>query len=79
MHCEYLRDFFRQVTSPHTMVREQAMASLRLLAKEQNKTVTEVMEPFKGVLADMVPPKNHLLMHQPAIAQMGLMDGKDRF
>lgn len=57
------------------MVREQAMASLRLLAKEQNKSVTAVMEPFKGVLADMVPPKNHLLMHQPAIAQMGLMDG----
>ncbi|XP_050299225.1 transcription-associated protein 1 isoform X2 [Anthonomus grandis grandis] len=68
-------ELVRQVTSPHTMVREQAMASLRLLSKEQNKTVTEVMEPFKCVLADMVPPKNHLLMHQPAIAQMGLMDG----
>ncbi|XP_066149283.1 transcription-associated protein 1 isoform X2 [Euwallacea fornicatus] len=68
-------ELVRQVTSPHKMVREQAMASLRLLAKEQNKTVTAVMEPFKGVLADMVPPKNHLLMHQPAIAQMGLMDG----
>ena len=52
------------------------MASLRLLAKEQNKTVTEVMEPFKAVLANMVPPKNDLLKHQPAIAQMGLMDGK---
>ena len=45
------------------------MASLRLLAKEQNKTVTEVMEPFKAVLANMVPPKNDLLKHQPAIAQ----------
>lgn len=57
------------------MVRDQAMASLRLIAKEQDKTVTEVMEPFKGILADSVPPKNHLLMHQPVIVQMGLMDG----
>lgn len=51
------------------------MASLRLLAEKQKKTVTAVMEPFKDVLADMVPPKNHLLKHQPAVAQMGLMDG----
>lgn len=51
------------------------MASLRLLAEKQDKTVTAVMEPFKDVLADMVPPKKHLLKHQPAIAQMGLMDG----
>lgn len=51
------------------------MASLRLLAEKQNKTITAVMEPFKDVLADMVPPTKHLLKHQPAIAQMGLMDG----
>lgn len=51
------------------------MASLRLLAEKQNKTVTEVMIPFKKILEDMVPPKKHLLKHQPAIAQMGLMDG----
>lgn len=51
------------------------MHALRLLAEKQNKTVTEVMEPFREVLADMVPPKKHLLKHQPAIAQMGLMDG----
>uniref|UniRef100_A0AAR5Q8F1 FAT domain-containing protein n=1 Tax=Dendroctonus ponderosae TaxID=77166 RepID=A0AAR5Q8F1_DENPD len=68
-------ELVRQVTSPHKMVRDQAMASLRLIAKEQDKTVTEVMEPFKGILADSVPPKNHLLMHQPVIVQMGLMDG----
>ncbi|XP_072379030.1 transcription-associated protein 1 [Diabrotica undecimpunctata] len=68
-------ELVRQVTSPHTMVRNQSMASLRLLAKKQNKTVTAVMEPFKDVLADMVPPKKHLLKHQPAIAQMALMDG----
>lgn len=51
------------------------MASLRLLAEKQNKTITDVMEPFRDVLADMVPPTKHLLKHQPAIAQMGLMDG----
>nr|CAH7738954.1 unnamed protein product [Callosobruchus chinensis] len=68
-------ELVRQVTSPHTMVREQSMAALKLLAEKQNQTVTAVMEPFKDVLADMVPPKKHLLKHQPAIAQMGLMDG----
>lgn len=69
------RELVRQVTSPHTIVREQAMASLRQLAEIQNKTVTEVMEPHKEVLADMIPPRKHLLRHQPANAQIGLMDG----
>lgn len=64
-----------QVTSTYALVREQAMRSLRLLAEKQNKSVTEVMEPFKSVLAEMIPPKKHLLRHQPAIAQMGFMDG----
>lgn len=72
---EVTHELVRQVTSPHTIVREQAMASLRLLAEIQNKTVTEVMEPHKEVLADMIPPKKHLLRHQPANAQIGLMDG----
>ncbi|XP_046480160.1 transformation/transcription domain-associated protein [Neodiprion pinetum] len=72
---EVTHELVRQVTSPHTMVREQAMASLRLLGEIQNKTVTEVMEPHKEVLADMIPPKKHLLRHQPANAQIGLMDG----
>jgi transformation/transcription domain-associated protein len=72
---EVTHELVRQVTSPHTMVREQSMHSLRLLAEKQNKSVTSVMEPFKDVLADMVPPTKHLLKHQPAIAQMGLMDG----
>ncbi|CAH1997935.1 unnamed protein product [Acanthoscelides obtectus] len=72
---EVTYELVRQVTSPHTMIREQSMASLKLLAEKQNKTVTAVMEPSKDVLADMVPPMKHLLKHQPAIAQMGLMDG----
>lgn len=72
---EVTRELVKQVTSPHTIVREQAMASLRQLAEIQNKSVTEVMEPHKEVLADMVPPKKHLLRHQPTNAQIGLMDG----
>ncbi|XP_066597811.1 transformation/transcription domain-associated protein isoform X1 [Prorops nasuta] len=72
---EVTQELVRQVTSPHTIVREQAMSSLRLLAEIQNKSVTEVMEPHKDVLADMIPPKKHLLRHQPANAQIGLIDG----
>lgn len=68
-------ELVRQVTSPHELVREQAMRSLRLLAERQNKTVTNVMHPHRDVLADMIPPKKHLLRHQPANAQIGLMDG----
>lgn len=30
---------------------------------------------FCQVLQDMVPPKKHLLRHQPANAQIGLMEG----
>lgn len=30
---------------------------------------------FVQVLQDMVPPKKHLLRHQPANAQIGLMEG----
>lgn len=30
---------------------------------------------FFQVLQDMVPPKKHLLRHQPANAQIGLMEG----
>ncbi|XP_044007561.1 transformation/transcription domain-associated protein isoform X2 [Aphidius gifuensis] len=72
---EVTHELVRQVTSPHTIVREQAMSSLKLLAEIQNKTVTEVMEIHKEVLADMIPPKKHLLRHQPPNAQIGLMDG----
>ena len=64
-----------QVTSPNNHVREQAMGSLRLLAEIQGRSVTAVMEPHKEVLQDMIPPKKHLLRHQPVNAQIGLMDG----
>ncbi|XP_063838916.1 transcription-associated protein 1 [Ostrinia nubilalis] len=72
---DVLQELVLQVTSPHLLVRQQAMKSLELIAELQNKTVTEVMDPHREVLADIIPPKKHLLRHQPANAQMGLMDG----
>ena len=33
------------------------------------------MEPHKEILADMIPPKKHLLKHQPVSTQIALMDG----
>ncbi|KAL4715075.1 hypothetical protein ACJJTC_012122 [Scirpophaga incertulas] len=72
---DVLQELVLQVTSPHILVRQQAMKSLELIAELQNKTVTDVMDPHREVLADIIPPKKHLLRHQPANAQMGLMDG----
>ena len=68
-------ELVRQVTSPNKYVREQAIASLRTLAELTGRSVTDVMSPHKDVLADMIPPKKHLLRHQPVNAQIGLMDG----
>lgn len=68
-------ELVRQVTSPNTTVRETAMKSLETLAKVTGRSVTSIMEPHKEVLQDMIPPKKHLLRHQPANAQIGLMDG----
>ncbi|XP_053373271.1 transformation/transcription domain-associated protein-like isoform X1 [Mercenaria mercenaria] len=68
-------ELVRQVTSPNTTVRETAMKSLETLAQVTGQSVTAIMEPHKEVLQDMIPPKKHLLRHQPANAQIGLMDG----
>ncbi len=68
-------ELVRQVTSPNKYVREQAMSSLKLLADIRGVSIVEVMEPHKEVLQDMIPPKKHLLRHQPVNAQIGLMDG----
>lgn len=50
------------------------MHSLQSLATLTGKTVTDIMYPHKEVLADMIPPKKHLLRHQPVITQRALMD-----
>ena len=33
------------------------------------------MEPHREILADMIPPRKHLLKHQPVSTQIALMDG----
>jgi transformation/transcription domain-associated protein len=72
---DVIHELVRQVTSPNSFVREQAMNSLKILAEITGKPVTEVMAPHKDVLQDMIPPRKHLLRHQPVNAQIGLMDG----
>ncbi|CAB4061236.1 TRRAP [Lepeophtheirus salmonis] len=72
---DVIHELVRQVTSPNIYVREHTMSSLQLLSKIQTKPITEIMEPHKDVLSDMIPPKKHLLRHQPVNAQIGLMDG----
>ena len=53
----------------------QSHRCLRLLAEVTGKSVTDIMEPHKEILADMIPPKKHLLKHQPVSTQIALMDG----
>lgn len=71
---DVIHELVRRITNPHTLVRETAMSSLRQIARLQKTSVTEIMLPHKDVLEDTVPPKKHLLKHQPAGAQIGLMD-----
>ncbi|XP_064401908.1 transformation/transcription domain-associated protein-like isoform X2 [Halichondria panicea] len=69
------RHLVKEVISPNEHVRKQAHHSLRQLADISHKSVTELMEPHKEILADMIPPKKHLLKHQPVSTQIALMDG----
>jgi hypothetical protein len=41
-------DLVREVTSPNSTVRKQAMHSLQVLAQVTGKSVTVIMEPHKG-------------------------------
>uniref|UniRef100_A0A8C4Q3Z7 Uncharacterized protein n=2 Tax=Eptatretus burgeri TaxID=7764 RepID=A0A8C4Q3Z7_EPTBU len=68
-------ELVREVTSPNSTVRNQAMRSLRVLARAATSSVAEIMEPHKEVLQDMIPPNKHVLEHQPANVQIGLMEG----
>jgi hypothetical protein len=52
-----------------------SIGPLQVLSEITGKAVTDVMAPHKDVLQDMIPPKKHLLRHQPVNAQIGLMDG----
>ena len=54
---------------------QQSHKSLELLSDLTHHSVTEIMEPHREILADMIPPKKHLLKHQPVSTQIALMDG----
>lgn len=72
---EVIHELVRHITSPNSIVREESMVLLKHIGSIQKKTVSEVMDPHKDILADIIPPKKHFLRHQPANAQIGLMDG----
>ncbi|XP_023171663.2 transcription-associated protein 1 [Drosophila hydei] len=72
---DVIHELVRHITSPNSIVREESMLLLKHIGSIQKKTVSEVMDPHKDVLADIIPPKKHYLRHQPANAQIGLMDG----
>ncbi|BFZ01386.1 hypothetical protein BsWGS_04423 [Bradybaena similaris] len=63
------------ITSSNTLVRQQAMKLLKILAEMTNKTVTEIMEPHKELLQEIVPPKKHILRLLAVVAQIGIMEG----
>nr|XP_018666778.1 transformation/transcription domain-associated protein isoform X1 [Ciona intestinalis]XP_018666779.1 transformation/transcription domain-associated protein isoform X2 [Ciona intestinalis] len=71
-----MHELVREVTSPNKLVREQAVSSLQILAETSgHSSVTDIMSPHRDVLSDMIPPRKHLLRHQPVNTQIGLMDG----
>ena len=48
---------------------------MEVLSEVTGKSVHALMEPHKSLLEDMIPPKKHLLRHQPVNTQIALMDG----
>lgn len=72
---EVTHELMLQVTASNALIREHSIHLLKELAKIQNKTVPEVINPHKEVIEDMIPPKKHLLRHQSVNAQIGIMDG----
>jgi len=46
-----------------------------VIASAQGITVTQVMEPHKEGLSEIIPLRKHLLRHQGFKAQIGMMEG----
>jgi len=46
-----------------------------VIASAQGITVTQVMEPHKERLSEIIPLRKHLLRHQGFKAQIGMMEG----
>jgi len=72
---EMTLEFVKQLTSPISNVREESMKAIELLAELQGKTASAVVEPHNLILADMIPPKKHLIRHQSVQTQLGILDG----
>lgn len=58
-------DLVREVTSPNSTVRKQAMHSLQVLAQVTGKSVTIIMEPHKEVCLSGVPSGLHFVLFPP--------------
>ncbi|XP_019851030.1 PREDICTED: transformation/transcription domain-associated protein [Amphimedon queenslandica] len=69
------RHIVKEIITPNEAVRKQAHSSLLLLKEVTGRTVASIIEPHKELLIDMIPPKKHLLKHQPINTQIALMDG----
>ncbi|CAH3023319.1 unnamed protein product [Porites evermanni] len=65
----------REIVSPNQTIRQQAQRSVSVLAEIYGRSVHSIMLPHKTILEDMIPPKKHLLRHQPVNTQIALMDG----
>lgn len=72
---EVIQELLKQLTNSNTVVREQAMYLLGVVAKATECTITDVIRPHKKIMEDMVPPKKHKLNQQPVNVQIGLLDG----
>jgi transformation/transcription domain-associated protein len=69
------RHIVKEIITPNEGVRNQAHKSLLLLEEITGKNVSSIIEPHKELLVDMIPPRKHLLKHQPINTQIALMDG----
>ncbi|XP_065834052.1 transformation/transcription domain-associated protein-like isoform X2 [Oscarella lobularis] len=65
----------KEMVAQNKIVRKEAYHLLSVLSEVTGKSVPEIMQPHKSILADMIPPKKHFLRHQPVNTQLGLMDG----
>ncbi|XP_050062544.1 transformation/transcription domain-associated protein-like [Aphis gossypii] len=72
---EVTYELIRQVTSPNDLLRNHSTHLLSVIASAQGITVTQVMEPHKERLSEIIPLRKHLLRHQGFKAQIGMMEG----
>lgn len=77
---EVVELLIREIISPNLFVRTQATKSLELIATLNDKTVAQIMEPFRGILEMLLPlfstqRETNSLEKQPVKAQIGIIYG----